>query len=86
MGGSNENHTILSMDLNQYENEITIGEWSMDNENSHFSHGTLETDIPSYTSFQYISDVGGTAGLGMFREMEQYNYKAWIPLGHIRCR
>ena len=25
MGGSNVNHTILSMDLNQYENEITIG-------------------------------------------------------------
>ena len=46
----------------------------MNNKNSHFLHRTLETDIPSYTSFQYISDVGGTAGLGMFQEME--NYKA----------
>ena len=74
MGGSNENHTILSMDLNQYENEITIGQQIIIY--SILIGLTLETDIPSYTSFQYISDVGGTAGLGMFRQMLHYNYKS----------
>ena len=76
MGGSNVNHTILSMDLNQYENEITIGKALTVRENYFNAWGIFnsETDIPSYTSFQYISDVGGTAGLGRFLNLDREDF------------
>jgi len=67
---SGRDFTILSLDLNQDEDEIIT-----------------ETDSASYNSYQYLSDIGGTAGLvlglsiaSVLKHMETFyfNKRDWL--------